>query len=113
MGNPRIFKRSGQGCGSYCDHLPGSECRPIYQAGGPSAYACVPSKHPAVAHVSHVRHWAHTVDPRGCRSGLGCRSGAMSRRRAQLASYPAIAGPYAWAFGATTPYSPLFRERKG
>ena len=70
--------------------MPGSECRPIYQSGGPSAYACVPSEDPAVAHVSYVRHWAHTVDPRGCRSGLGCRSGAMGRRRAHLAGYSAI-----------------------
>jgi len=94
----RRYYRSGPACAGGCDN--GEECRPIYQAQGPSAYACVDAREPAVIHQDYQRAWSHTVDPRPCaRSGMGCSAGRCSRRRAH--------DPYRY-MDTIQPYSPLF-----
>jgi hypothetical protein len=81
------YSRSGPACRGECPE--GTRCVPSYDPHGPSAYECRDKRQLLVWEQRPDRDWAHTVDPRGCVYGLGCRAGKMGRRARQMAHYPA------------------------
>ena len=80
------YNRSGPACYGQCPE--GTECVPSYDPYGSSVYECRDTEEDLLWYGRSGRDWAHTVDPRNCVYGLGCKAGAMSRRARQMAFYP-------------------------